>query len=98
MRRLSVLVEAINQQDVAAPHIPFHELRTIVADDFETVALGRHEELLPDRDHLRVDFDRNDRCVWKISVAIFCQRSRSEERRVGKECVSTVRSRWSRYT
>src|SRR3546814_8242140 len=24
-------------------------------------------------------------------------RSRSEERRVGKECVSTCRSRWSRY-
>src|SRR3546814_20788086 len=26
------------------------------------------------------------------------RRTRSEERRVGKECVSTCRSRWSRYT
>src|SRR3546814_14415448 len=26
-----------------------------------------------------------------------CQRIRSEERRVGKECVSTCRSRWSPY-
>src|SRR3546814_4564740 len=26
-----------------------------------------------------------------------CHRSRSEERRVGKECVSTCRSRWSPY-
>src|SRR3546814_18734745 len=27
----------------------------------------------------------------------FCGRSRSEERRVGTECVSTCRSRWSPY-
>src|SRR3546814_15910888 len=27
-----------------------------------------------------------------------CFASRSEERRVGKECVSTFRSRWSQYT
>src|SRR3546814_8308814 len=27
----------------------------------------------------------------------FCNRQRSEERRVGKECVSTCRSRWSPY-
>src|SRR3546814_5313219 len=26
-----------------------------------------------------------------------CPRNRSEERRVGKECVSTCRSRWARY-
>src|SRR3546814_8349571 len=30
-------------------------------------------------------------------VAIVQQPSRSEERRVGKECVSTCRSRWSPY-
>src|SRR3546814_11626981 len=29
--------------------------------------------------------------------AWFAQRLRSEERRVGKECVSTCRSRWSPY-
>src|SRR3546814_6593318 len=29
--------------------------------------------------------------------AAAAQRSRSEERRVGKECVSTCRSRWSPY-
>src|SRR3546814_8640823 len=28
---------------------------------------------------------------------IFCMVDRSEERRVGKECVSTCRSRWSPY-
>src|SRR3546814_14803819 len=34
------------------------------------------------------------------AAAVSCQdllRDRSEERRVGKECVSTCRSRWSRY-
>src|SRR3546814_16905330 len=29
--------------------------------------------------------------------ATFCRTSRSEESRVGKECVSTCRSRWSTY-
>src|SRR3546814_8133122 len=31
------------------------------------------------------------------TVAVGCQARRSEERRVGKECVSTCRSRWSPY-
>src|SRR3546814_11272122 len=30
-------------------------------------------------------------------VICFCMSKRSEERRVGKECVSTCRSRWSPY-
>src|SRR3546814_14972638 len=33
-----------------------------------------------------------------IGSAVDNCRYRSEERRVGKECVSTCRSRWSRYT
>src|SRR3546814_15870570 len=37
---------------------------------------------------LRFDLNRNGR---------ICRRIRSEERRVGKECVSTCRSRWSPY-
>src|SRR3546814_13258137 len=32
-----------------------------------------------------------------LSDAILTMSSRSEERRVGKECVSTCRSRWSPY-
>src|SRR3546814_3732265 len=31
------------------------------------------------------------------STGTFCAGRRSEERRVGKECVSTCRSRWSPY-
>src|SRR3546814_12463749 len=30
-------------------------------------------------------------------TCVFIKQSRSEERRVGKECVSTCRSRWSPY-
>src|SRR3546814_2681250 len=32
---------------------------------------------------------------WDFSVAVYGRAGRSEERRVGKECVSTCRSRWS---
>src|SRR3546814_5583675 len=33
----------------------------------------------------------------KRMAELFSSRTRSEERRVGKECVSTCRSRWSTY-
>src|SRR3546814_13770399 len=43
-------------------------------------------------------------CPWLIrrfvdpsAIFLFVAPSRSEERRVGKECVSTCRSRWSPY-
>src|SRR3546814_14713498 len=35
------------------------------------------------------------RCLYRCAGTIIAQRS--EERRVGKECVSTCRSRWSPY-
>src|SRR3546814_13017157 len=44
-----------------------------------------------------VDTDGN--CLGNIEIfggrALRCRPARSEERRVGKECVSTCRSRWS---
>src|SRR3546814_13989664 len=33
----------------------------------------------------------------RSAIQSLCTRARSEERRVGKECVSPCRSRWSRY-
>src|SRR3546814_1457686 len=36
-------------------------------------------------------------CQWQQDVDHQWPRGRSEERRVGKECVSTCRSRWSPY-
>src|SRR3546814_10464931 len=35
--------------------------------------------------------------VWKVVVERRRRQAGSEERRVGKECVSTCRSRWSPY-
>src|SRR3546814_18620210 len=40
--------------------------------------------------------------AWPLGIALFLARDaiaawRSEERRVGKECVGTCRSRWSTY-
>src|SRR3546814_7381028 len=52
---------------------------------------------------MRADFDLPESplmsaCQTPIIVALdFPARDRSEERRVGKECVSTCRSRWSPY-
>src|SRR3546814_16735043 len=45
-------------------------------------------------------FDRRIRLTSKptdIFILLFIYAQRSEERRVGKECVSTCRSRWSPY-
>src|SRR3546814_20832634 len=39
--------------------------------------------------------DRKDRTMQNIAEFRIIGRVRSEERRVGKECVSTFRSRWS---
>src|SRR3546814_12616700 len=36
-------------------------------------------------------------CPFPVPGGIHCALPRSEERRVGKECVSTCRSRWSPY-
>src|SRR3546814_14288653 len=46
------------------------------------------------------DFAHNERTFWGTilePVILAAASERSEERRVGKECVSTCRSRWSPY-
>src|SRR3546814_7125499 len=48
-----------------------------------------------ERDALALRIDRNDDRLDRLSLLIAAHRS--EERRVGKECVSTCRSRWSPY-
>src|SRR3546814_12992382 len=50
--------------------------------------------------HLPRDMEQDDRPAGRTHIARpvpFDPRDRSEERRVGKECVSTCRSRWSTY-
>src|SRR3546814_12762533 len=57
--------------------------------DIDMLTLGQY--LQPSRNHLPVQrFVHPDTFAWFADEGM-----RSEERRVGKECVSTCRSRWS---
>src|SRR3546814_18354687 len=56
-----------------------------VSDEIGSHGLGQHAEQIVDR-------------VQRIFFAVFIIFLRSEERRVGKECFSTCRSRWSPFT
>src|SRR3546814_5342728 len=60
-------------------------------------ALGPDELLGRDRDHQSVLGDSDRRRIDRALAAWRLRRGRSAERRVGKECVSTCRSRWSPY-
>src|SRR3546814_18340792 len=53
-----------------------------------------HEDIRPD-----LHFDTLAALAdWLDAASPPLSKARSEERRVGKECVSTCRSRWSRYS
>src|SRR3546814_13021702 len=61
-----------------------------------TVVHREHTLSLTDQTQVRVVHQDVD--VWQIELRAgsqFFDQERSEERRVGKECVSTCRSRWS---
>src|SRR3546814_15240937 len=54
---------------------------------------GQYEKLAERTTQLRLESNTTDAGIQPIGEAV----ARSEERRVGKECVSTCRSRWSPY-
>src|SRR3546814_738109 len=54
-------------------------------------------QTLRDRDYVRMEKNRFFAEESGRLLTVFLERFRSEERRVGKECVSTCRSRWSPY-
>src|SRR3546814_2357356 len=64
-----------------------HHIRQVVVDlevvILEAVVLLRIEHL--------------EQCRRRVAAVVLAELVRSEERRVGKECVSTCRSRWSPY-
>src|SRR3546814_16724392 len=55
---------------------------------------GRHLEICPYKG-VNVEFFSLGVCLGQCGLTVLV--NRSEERRVGKECVSTCRSRWSPY-
>src|SRR3546814_15952368 len=64
-----------------------------------TIGSGRHADVVEtQRGNVRRAAGSEQKRIgqWMISVAEL-HGYRSEERRVGKECVSTCRSRWSPY-
>src|SRR3546814_15034133 len=73
-------------------HCIDHELRRILAplDDIDALAV----EFVGNRLHARPT--HADTGTDRVGAMIM-RDDRSEERRVGKECVSTCRSRWSQY-
>src|SRR3546814_15052590 len=75
--------------DILDRHVALH--RRVEFVPFENVA-----EIADSRRRQRLDRPRRDRVDADI-LAPQIDRERSEERRVGKECVSTCRSRWSPY-
>src|SRR3546814_17961988 len=91
----------------------FGSMIQAVADDEERGALGMHYTSVPNilkvlnplfLDDLRQQLEEVGHNARKLlnlrnrmaKIRVF-DPARSEERRVGKECVSTCRSRWSRY-
>src|SRR3546814_7961901 len=58
-------------------------------------AIGTAFEVIRRGDAVAMVAGGSEACVTRMSIAAFA--NRSEERRVGKECVSTCRSRWSPY-
>src|SRR3546814_9621659 len=62
----------------------------------DRITAGQEWNFLTDREFRFLVVERDQRRRRQdIGVAVAAQRS--EERRVGKECVSTCRSRWSPY-
>src|SRR3546814_12335286 len=69
--------------------------RLVRLDSQQTATLRRS-----DRERFSAEvkaFVEGSAAEWGTDCPVKCQLLRSEERRVGKECVSTCRSRWAPY-
>src|SRR3546814_8659991 len=71
---------------------PYKIVGTWLIDQFRQVGLRVEQQVQPTGPFYASLRQKKD---WDMSIEFNCQRS--EERRVGKECVSTCRSRWSPY-
>src|SRR3546814_4651111 len=80
--------------DVCSSDLPgcFRHLRLQFPRPEHRQAAGQHRR----RRHADLREHRVGR-VSRIATPVLLREERSEERRVGKECVSTCRSRWSPY-
>src|SRR3546814_16303101 len=81
--------------DVGSSDLPVRDRKAGHACDAVGMETGAGDEVLPAND-LPGGLDRN-RVRFFDDRPSLGAKERSEERRVGKECVSTCRSRWSPY-
>src|SRR3546814_462255 len=80
-RRVRALAQAMGAPDTLVMKVPTADLESLTP-------------LKPDEDAFGVTYAEIDDFLEGKDVS---REARSEERRVGKECVSTCRSRWSQY-
>ena len=87
---VTVVIAAFNEEkDIA------HKLETVLALDYpqDKLQVVVASDCSEDRTHEIVQGFASR----GVELAILAERSRSEERRVGKECLAVCRSRWSPY-
>src|SRR3546814_13260793 len=94
----AVLAERLDKRETPYAGI-FHALVALAGGKLDSEALQEIQEREPDEDPARIDEEWEEAPVTFNAAAAHDMGgpSRSEERRVGKECVSTCRSRWSPY-
>src|SRR3546814_21005150 len=75
------------------------------AQNVPTVLIDGSSTVFPISEAVAEEFQKEQKGKTRVTVGVsgtgggfkkFCRGERSEERRVGKECVSTCRSGWSR--
>src|SRR3546814_20076483 len=93
---------ALSALAVTGPAQPADSAQQRRGDQQEAFEARRNGRILPLRDiERRIVPAMKDShylgFVFDSASAIYTLKFRSEERRVGKECVSTCRSRWSPY-
>src|SRR3546814_3868189 len=77
---------------------PDRNLNPIFDFSAQTLALIAHDALKDQMVEFAAShFDLLSRFAGRVGTGTTSGRLRSEERRVGNECVSTCRSRWRRY-
>src|SRR3546814_4804979 len=85
---------ALDQCDAADEGLRRNEA-AVLAEHVEAAGARRRLDPVRDREGARLE----DRVRYRVQheEPVVAPDRRSEERRVGKECVSTCRSRWSPY-
>src|SRR3546814_12082310 len=77
-------------------HLLYDISYTMSSKTLHSLKTDAHAKSLPTEADIRpVESALSFPLLMSLSIALGLRRLRSEERRVGKECVSTCRSRWS---